>query len=810
MSARHTSGFGLGQGPRSIRTGICLGIGLLAVATGSAQETDPGGGEAETGSLTETVVQSTPAPAPAAPATASRPSEPQIYTTTQPQVLVDPSPEVDINGMVEPVADVSQLPGSGYFVTANEIREQNYVNVNRVLARVPGVYFREEDGSGLFPNISVRGVDGTRSEKVTLMEDGILTAPATYAAPSAYYSPNIARMAGVEILKGSSQVRFGPHTTGGVVNYLSTPIPDERQFYLRNTYGTDSTMQLHAHYGDTLETKAGKFGYVAEFYYRDSDGFRDIDGGLTVPGGGDTGYQVIEPMIKLSWEPETVLDQRFEFKYGMSDIDADETYLGLTEADARANPYRRYAGSFADNIQTEHHRTYLKHQIDFNDSLSFEHAVYYNHFERDWFKIREVDGLPLHNVLADPVGNAGAFATLTGTAGGVLGYRHNARSYEAYGYQMETDYLIEGCRFDQTLTGGFRYHYDKIRRFQEDTDITTSLVAAPVFTDFGPGSGGNRLQEVDAYAFWLQNELDFGALSITPGLRFEHIDLHNTDFASDATNTVTADRRGDREILIPGVGFRYEFNDCHSLFGGIFKGASTPSPRAFLRDGAVFEESIGYELGFRHTSDNFNTEVVGFYTDFENILGQTAGLGQNQGTTTNAGEAEVWGFEFLASYDPWQGRALRLPLFASATYTSAQLTGEPLAAGGGEDIYGDGDGGAGIPGAELPYIPEWKLAFGAGLQTDCWGVDLNATYLSDTFGTALNSPVVVTSSRQGLVDGGWIVDLGGHLAVTDRINMVAGVHNLFDRAMITSRIPEGPRNGAPRQGYVGFEIISGR
>ena len=116
--------------------------------------------------------------------------------------------------------------GSAAFVPAEAIRAANSSNVNIVLAKVPGVYAREEDGFGNFPNISLRGADGTRSEKVTVMEDGILTAPAPYSGPAAYYSPRIARMAGVEILKGSSQVRYGPQTTGGVINYLSTEIPE--------------------------------------------------------------------------------------------------------------------------------------------------------------------------------------------------------------------------------------------------------------------------------------------------------------------------------------------------------------------------------------------------------------------------------------------------------------------------------------------------------------------------------------------------------------------------------------------------------
>lgn len=749
-----------------------------------------------TSELDATVVTSSPA-APATPsvrpATASRPVEVEVYDTIEPEIIT--------GGPVETFS----LPGSGYFVTSQEIREFNYTNPNRVLARVPGVYVREEDGAGMFPNISIRGNDGTRSEKITVMEDGILAAPAPYAAPSAYYFPNTGRMAGVEVLKGSSQIGYGPNTTGGVINFLSTPIPEHQQFYLRSTYGSNGNGLVHSHYGDTIETASGNFGYLAELYYRTSDGYRDIAPGRGISGG-DTGFSFIEPMIKLSWEPNSVIDQKFEFKYGYTEGDANESYLGLTDADVKADPYRRYAGSFLDNITTEQHRTYLKYSVSPTDDLDLRLAGYYNQFERDWFRLRNVNGNALHTTLG-PTGNPADLRTLEGFGPGTLGYRSNARFYEAQGVQFSGDYRFETGAIEHTLNFGVRHHSDEELRFQENIDvILAGPRLIPVINPLGAGTGGHRLVESDATAFWLQDQIELGRLTVTPGVRTELVDMAYTDFTSDATNTVTGVGNGDLNWWLASVGLNYELDDANSLLAGVHQGIAIPGPRNVIVDRVVPEESVSYELGARHRGDNFNAEVVGFITDFEKIISTGAGLGLEGIAVTNAGTASVHGIEALASYDPLQGNDLRMPLFASATWTDATLD-QALVAGGGENIYGDGAGGAGIPGADLPYIPEWKLAVGVGLETDVWGVELAATYVSDTFGTALNSPVPVNSSRQGEIDGGMIVDLGAYYQINETTKLIGGVHNLFEEVMITSRIPEGARVNAPREFYIGFEML---
>ena len=126
--------------------------------------------------------------------------------------------------------------GASYFLSSDDLEQFGYADINRALRAVPGVNLYEEDGYGLRPNISLRGTSPQRSSKITLMEDGVLIAPAPYSSPAAYYFPSVLRMQAIEILKGSSQVQHGPFTTGGAINLVSTAIPDDFSAKIRSSY----------------------------------------------------------------------------------------------------------------------------------------------------------------------------------------------------------------------------------------------------------------------------------------------------------------------------------------------------------------------------------------------------------------------------------------------------------------------------------------------------------------------------------------------------------------------------------------------
>jgi Fe(3+) dicitrate transport protein len=690
-----------------------------------------------------------------------------------------------------------ELPGSAAYEDAVEFRERGYTNIAQIAARVPGVYIRDEDGYGNFPNISLRGVDGSRSTKVTMMEDGILTAPAPYSAPNAYYAPKAARMSGIEFLKGSSQVKYGPQTTGGVVNYLSTLFPEEGgpSFYSRLTYGSHNTLFLHSWYGDTQDTKAGRVGYLLELHGESSDGYRKIDGSTQ-----DTGFDLIEPMLKLFWEPDTALKQRVEFKVGYTRFDANESYTGLTDADADANPDRRYAASFNDRFDSDHWRTYLKWMAEPSDALRLESALYFNSFDRTWDKLSAVDlsatGSTITKVDESMV-TADGLALLQGTGPGNVLYAGAFREHEAFGWQNQANIRFETGTLQHDLAVGLRLHHDQ----QDGTTTTTT------YTSNGAGSFGQTAvsapapitrQEAFATAIYVEDAIAIDKLTLRPGVRYEYLDLESSPFGAASVSL-------DEQLLMAGLGANYEITDIHSAFGGVYRGMSPANPSGYSA-GAESEESLGFELGLRHKQDSLRAELIGFFTDFDSLIAPELPGGAGTLPSQNGGSAEVWGVESLVEYDHAQANhwGFGLPVYASLTYTHAEF-----AHMGGVLANGAGTFAGGRNGNDIPYVPEWKLASGISFVREKWRVNLDASYLSSMWGTGYNGDPRAVGTNPSIIDGKidslLIFDLTGHYQLTDNVRLVGGIQNLFDERGAISRAPLGVRTNAPQTIFAGFE-----
>lgn len=698
---------------------------------------------------------------------------------------------VMVIGSAERAAD---LTGSAHFIGPEILEKNNYTDIHRVLRQVPGVNIQEEEGYGNRPNIGMRGGRSERSADITLMEDGILVAPAPYASPSAYYFPRVNRMEAVEVRKGSSTIKFGPRTTSGAINLISSSVPDTQEVEALVGYGTDNTKRLQGHYGDSVAFGSGNFGFVIDASHDQTDGFKKID-----IVGGDTGYSIQDIMgkVKISTDPSAGVYQSVEVKIGATEEDSDETYLGLTQSDFDADPFRRYAATQVDNMDASHRQYHIRHFADFGD-FDATTTLYHNQFARSWYKLDDITVGGVRSSLSAALDNPAYLAALKGTAdldgsaANNLTVRNNNRNYYSTGLQSDLATQFDTGAFEHDLEFGARYHYDKEDRFQEEDlyGITNGVMA---LTAAGtPGSNANRHAKANATALYMLDEISFNNLTIVPGLRYEHIRTKREDFNNGEIRKNTVDE------LIPGISAGYDFSNGLNVFGGVHKGFAPPSPSSTTDDS---EKSVNYELGARYNNNIFSTELVGFYNDYSNLLGEcTLSSGCSGGATGqqfNAGEVEAYGVEFSMGYDVapiMNVTEYSFPINFNYTYTQAEFQNSFNSA---FDEWGNVSAGD-----ELPYIPEHQFFVSAGVVAPKWEVHVAGKYV-DEMRTQAGSGSI--PSGQG-TDEHFVVDVAGEYEVIDNTRLFFTADNIFDAEYVSARRPAGARPGKPMTALAGIKF----
>jgi len=679
--------------------------------------------------------------------------------------------------------------GAAYYLSSEELAQFDYTDINRVLSKIPGINLFEEDGFGLRPNISIRGTSPERSSKIAIMEDGVLISPAPYSASSAYYFPSVARMQAIEVLKGSSQIQYGPYTTGGAINFVSTEIPESFEGKVTVSYGSFQTGQLHATVGDIVNN----FGYMLEYLNFNSNGFKSLGNNL------NTGFDINEITSKIRYKTPDHLKvkQSLQFKFHHYDEVSNETYLGLTESDFEKKPYLRYPVSEKDKMDAEHVQYLLTHEIDFSERFKISSNFYFNDFKRNWYKLDDVvfgnSSQKISKIISNPSQYSGHISVVKGEldSNNSLKVKANNREYISRGIQTKIDYHWYGKNNSfNDLEIGFRFHYDEEDRFQwEDVyNINNGFMSLETYGD--KGSQGNRISSANTFASYFMYKYKLKGLTISPGIRYESIKLSRDDFGKSNPLRDSSDvssRENKVSVFIPGIGFNYTINNKISVFSGIHKGFSPPGNSV----GQKAEESVNLEAGVRFSVNKFSAELIAYQNDYSNLLGNdlAASGGTGELEPFNAGEALVNGLEILVSSDLLENKNIKIPFSLSYTLTNAIFLSD---FGSTQDIWG-----AVSNGDRIPYIPKHQLSSSIGLQTDKFELNLNANY-NGKFSTIADGSVDIPAY--------FILDASMMYRLSETVTLKSRILNMLDESYAVSRAPAGLRPGHPFGVYAGFDI----
>ena len=675
---------------------------------------------------------------------------------------------------------VKTLPGSAFLFDRDELEKLNYSDINRILKQAPGIYIQEEEGYGLRPNIGIRGAGPDRSGKITLMEDGVLIAPAPYSAPAAYYFPTTARMESIEVLKGPSLLQYGPNTVGGAVNLVSTPIPSAGGGRVLVEVGGDNEQRMHAYYGDRGE----QWGYLVETHQHEGDGFKSIDRSSR-----DTGFDKSDYVLKfrLNTAPDQGPYQQLDLKLEYNTETSNQSYLGLTDVDFKADPDRRYGLSELDQMETEHTSIILSHYIELAADQSLKTTLYRNDFKRNWYKLAGGGGL----IAAANGGDATAIGQLRGEidrAG--LEFKANDRDYESQGVQLVYDWQWQSHQ----LSVGARYHEDEVSRFQP-VDVFDQVNGSLVYqATIQPGSGDNRLEEAEAVSLWFIDDVALTErLDLTVSLRYEDYETKATRYGDLGRNTIARRETASVDEWLPGLGLTWQLNDQWQLLAGVHKGIAPSAPGADEDP----EESVNYEFGGRFEQGRLFAEAIAFFSDYSNAvkncsLASTCSGGRDFGSES-FGESEVKGLELQVRYDLSESSSYRLPLSFTYTYNDAEITK-------------DSETGSVLKGDVLENVPDqqWNLALGIE-HNQGWNSYVSLSYYDETC-------IDTTCDRAGVddrfltTDDLLVVDWSASYPLKDSVRVYAKIDNLFDEQVIIAREPDGARANKPRTAYLGLSV----
>lgn len=691
--------------------------------------------------------------------------------------------------------EIQTQPGSATLIDDVALEQFEYTDIHRILNEVPGVNLQEEDGYGLRPNIGMRGSSPERSKKVTLMEDGVLSGPAPYSAPAAYYFPNVSRMSAVEVFKGPSSIQYGPATVAGALNLVSRPIPYRAQGEVDAQLGSFEFQRLNAYYGG----QQGDFGYLIEGLTVNTTGFKDLDtqGNSNGPFDGDTGFERNDINLKASYDLNGEYHQRFTLKLGYADEVSHETYVGLSKDDFDADPYHRYAASALDNMQWEHTQVQLTHVFEPSLTSQVTTDIYRNEFARDWFKLNSfADGTSVESVLIDTSSNAFHFGLLTGDelsgiADEQLLIGNNGREFVSQGIQTRINSDVFAFGLNHNVEVGVRVHQDEIKRHHTEQNYDMTATGLQVAAGSSLITTRRNKGEATAIALYIKDDIQIDNTILSLGLRNENIETTLTDYQA---NTVLD---ASENVIVPGAGVFVQLNDNLGVLGGVHMGYVASAPG---QDDTIDpEKSINYELGFRVSGDH-KIEVIGYINDYSNLK-ESCNFSNGCSTTNidteyNGGEVLVYGVESNWKTE-YAFNQLSVPLNVTYTFTKTEFENSFTDAAGifkpvGEDIE---------VGDELPYVPSHRLNIKTGIHAEKWQVNLSALYQGDMRANAGQGSI----ADEDLIDAYLVMDLAANYQLQPELTLYSTIDNLLGNEYLVAAQPMGYRPGKPRAVHLGLK-----
>ncbi|QSI34071.1 TonB-dependent siderophore receptor [Variovorax sp. RKNM96] len=661
---------------------------------------------------------------------------------------------------------VLEHAGARSIVERKQIQESGASSVRDVLRQIPGVQVQESNGTGgsdISLNVGVRGLTARLSPRSTILLDGVPLAYAPYGQPQLSLAPlSLGSIETVDVVRGAGSVRYGPQNVGGIINFVTRSIP--KQFSGEVGVGVEGSSHGGTKSTPTLfvgGTNENGLGLALLYSGTHGDGFRESNDHTSIDD------LMLKGAYRISSTDDIAISlHRFEGKGRMPG--------GLTTAQFAVNPFQsdrpfdEFTGRRTDgSIKYTH-----------NDGVNkFEMLTYYTDSYRSSYLEQEGTGA-----------NAGKRRLTTAP-----------RNYKTFAVEPRYSRLIDSGSVVQEVSVGFRYLREQASEVAARTGYYTpsplenaySRTQAPYQTS----TGGTI-----AHAFYIDDRIDFGNWTVTPGVRYESFRSHN-DVYTVANNRITNaiyPKIESNEVL-PTLSVLYRMSERWSLFAnaGVSFGPQQYAQLAQSTTSLHPEKAKTYEIGTKYKGEAWSGELTLFNINFDKELQLARSITGDVGQWTDLGATRHRGLESALRYDLGELNASLKGLSVSGTYTYTQATSKA----------------GNFAGRDLPFYSRQILSLGARYERGPW--TLNADVYAQSKQRSPGSPedgkpyitLEDSTGRFGNIPGYSTLNLRAAYDFgpsMSNLKLAVGIKNLFDRRYYNRSVDNngGKYVGQPRTLYL--------
>lgn len=641
-------------------------------------------------------------------------------------------------------------------------------NARQIFGGITGLNIWESDGAGLQLGIGGRGLSPNRTANFNTRQNGYDMSADALGYPETYYTPPMEALDRIEVIRGASSLQYGTQF-GGMINFVfkEAPLDKTFQYQGRQTYGSWNFINSFNSFAGTSKNK--KFSYYSFIQRKQGDGWRP-----------NSEFEVNSGFVRLKWHPTAKDDIWLEY--------TRMNYLakqpgGLSDANFRKDPTQSFRSR--NWFQVNWEMLALNYTHRWNDHVRFNTRFFGLNAAR-----LAVGNLERINVI-DFNGNR------TLIEGRFFNLGNESR--------LIADYHLFGKK--HTAITGVRLYRGITTARQGDADATD----LPRFDYLNPEN-----VEVSDYSFpniniayFIENTFSItDKFTITPGLRFEHIETQANGYYRQrvfdfAGNVITDNRIEEaisrsRNFVIAGLGLQYKKSKRLVLYANFsqnyrainFSDLRIQNPNFRIDPNLTDEKGYTADAGMRGNVQNtFMYELTAFYLYYNNRIGQVLRADQpplfldyrfrtNVSASRNIG-VEAYGALSLNKLFHKCGEKFKWSIFVNGAYINARYINseEP-----------------GLEGNEVEMVPDLIVRTGTAIEWKGLALSYQFNFTSEHFSDASNA-VLTSTAVEGLIPSYSVSDLSLRLRVSKWLQLETSCNNLFNETYFTRRAESYPGPG---------------